>query len=136
MGEQVTPLFSGEPPATAWDLDAPELYLNRELTWLAFNQRVLHEAEDPRVPLLERLKFIAIVSGNFDEFFMKRIGGLKQQLGAGLSIRTVDGRTPQQQIDECHLLVREIESAETGDPARCARRRWPSGTSVCSITRS
>jgi len=110
MGEQVTPLFSGEPPATDWDLDSPELYLNRELTWLAFNQRVLREAEDPRVPLLERLKFIAIVSSNFDEFFMKRIGGLKQQLGAGLSTRTVDGRTPQQQIEECHVLVRDIES--------------------------
>jgi len=52
-------------------------YLNRELTWLLFNQRVLHEAEDSRTPLLERLKFLAIVSSNLDEFFMKRIGGLQ-----------------------------------------------------------
>ena len=59
-------------------------YLNRELTWLEFNRRVLHEAEDERTPLLERLKFIAIVSSNLDEFFMKRIGGLKQLVGAGL----------------------------------------------------
>lgn len=93
-----------------YDLSSPELYLNRELTWLEFNRRVLHEAQDPRTPLLERVKFIAIVSANLDEFFMKRIGGLKQQVGAGMSDRTVDGRTPQQQIEECCAVVREIEA--------------------------
>lgn len=91
------------------DLKDPSLYLNRELTWLAFNQRVLHEASDQRNPLLERLKFLAIVSSNLDEFFMKRIGGLKQQLGAGLSKRTVDGRTPKEQIDACYAVVRDQE---------------------------
>ena len=80
------------------NLNAPELYLNRELTWLAFNQRVLHEAEDERTPLLERVKFLAIVSSNLDEFFMKRIGGLKQQQAAGIRQRTVDGRSPEEQI--------------------------------------
>ncbi len=99
-----------EPGADGWNLDAPELFLNRELTWLAFNRRVLHEAEDPRTSLLERLKFIAIVSANLDEFFMKRIGGLKQQVGAGVSKLTVDGRTPQQQIDECYEVVRQLET--------------------------
>jgi polyphosphate kinase len=74
--------------AESIDLNDPALYLNRELTWLAFNRRVLHEAEDARNPLLERLKFLAIVSGNLDEFFMKRIGGLKQQVGAGMSKKT------------------------------------------------
>ncbi len=93
-------------------LDAPELYLNRELTWLAFNRRVLHEAEDPRTPLLERLKFVAIVGSNLDEFFMKRIGGLKQQLGAGMQKLTVDGRTPKQQIDECYDVVRDLEARQ------------------------
>ena len=93
-------------------LDAPEYYLNRELTWLAFNERVLHEAEDQRTPLLERLKFVAIVGSNLDEFFMKRIGGLKQQLGAGLHQLTVDGRTPKQQIDESYKKVRELEAAQ------------------------
>jgi polyphosphate kinase len=70
---------------------------------------VLHEAQDDRTPLLERLKFFSIVSSNIDEFFMKRIGGLKQQVGAGVTDRTVDGHTPQQQIDECCAVVREIE---------------------------
>jgi len=93
-----------------FDLHAPELYLNRELTWLEFNRRVLHEAEDERTPLLERLKFIAIVSSNLDEFFMKRIGGLKQQLGAKIQDLTVDGRTPRQQIDECCAVIRDIEA--------------------------
>jgi polyphosphate kinase len=91
------------------DLSAPELFLNRELTWLEFNRRVLHEAEDERTPLLERVKFLAIVSANLDEFFMKRIGGLKQQVGAGVHELTVDGRTPQQQIDDAHVMVKEIE---------------------------
>jgi polyphosphate kinase len=97
-------------PEGGWDLNAPELFLNRELTWLEFNRRVLAQAQDERVPLLERVKFIAIVSSNLDEFFMKRIGGLKQQVGAGMSLPTVDGRTPQQQLDECNQVVRELES--------------------------
>jgi polyphosphate kinase len=93
----------------AWNLDSPDLYLNRELTWLAFNSRVLNEAEDERTPLLERLKFIAIVSANLDEFFMKRVGGLKQQRAAGVSSLTVDGRTPDQQIAEALRVVRDLE---------------------------
>jgi len=87
-------------------------YLNRELTWLAFQQRVLHEAADPRTPLLERVKFLAIVSANIDEFFMKRIGGLKQQVGARMRELTVDGRTPRQQIDECYAVVRDLEDQQ------------------------
>ncbi|QEM68395.1 polyphosphate kinase 1 [Geobacter sp. FeAm09] len=100
----------GAPAAPEFDLGDSEWYLNRELTWLEFNQRVLHEAEDSRPPLLERLKFIAIVSSNLDEFFMKRIGGLKQQIGAGMRELTLDGRTPRQQVQECHLVVRSLEA--------------------------
>ncbi|MCU0807638.1 MAG: polyphosphate kinase 1, partial [Candidatus Contendobacter sp.] len=88
--------------------DAPEWYLNRELTWLAFNRRVLHEAQDDRTPLLERVKFLAIVSSNLDEFFMKRIGGLKQQIGARVRELTVDGRSPEQQLSECLAVVRDL----------------------------
>ena len=96
--------------AQNFDLASPEWYLNRELTWLEFNRRVLFEAEDERTPLLERIKFLAIVNANLDEFFMKRIGGLKQQIGAGIRERTVDGRTPEQQVSECYALVRELET--------------------------
>lgn len=90
-------------------IDAPELLLNRELTWLAFNRRVLHEAEDPRLPLLERVKFLAIAAGTLDEFVMKRLGGLKQQVAAGVSNLTVDGRTPRQQITECYAVMRGLK---------------------------
>ncbi|MCF7989288.1 MAG: polyphosphate kinase 1 [Thiohalocapsa sp.] len=92
------------------DLDAAELYLNRELTWLAFNRRVLNEADDARTPLLERVKFLAIVSSNLDEFFMKRIGGLKQQIAAGVHMATVDGRTPGQQLAQCREAIAEIQA--------------------------
>jgi polyphosphate kinase len=91
------------------DLASPELYLNRELTYLSFCWRVLQEADDERVPLLERLKFVAIVSANLDEFFQKRIGGLKQQVGAGVHSVTADGRTPQQQIADCQAEIGELE---------------------------
>ena len=109
-------LVEATPPAPATatpDLRAPELYLNRELTWLEFNRRVLHEAQDHRNPLLERVKFLAITASNLDEFFMKRIGGLKQQVGAGMQEPTVDGRTPQQQIVECYERVRQIERQQS-----------------------
>lgn len=95
-----------------YDLWSSECYLNRETTWLNFNYRVLHEAEDPRTPLLERVKFLSIVGSNLDEFFMKRIGGLKQQLGAGVSIPTPDGKTPREQIDLCYAIVRDLESRQ------------------------
>jgi polyphosphate kinase len=101
---------SPKQPSLPPDLTDSKWYLNRELTWLEFNRRVLHEAEDPRTPLLERLKFIAIVSANLDEFFMKRIGGLKQQIGAGLRELALDGRTPRQQVTECHIFIRELEA--------------------------
>ncbi|WP_316364943.1 polyphosphate kinase 1 [Candidatus Thiodiazotropha sp. CDECU1] len=94
------------------DLNDPNLYLNRELTWLAFNRRVLNEAELEKNPLLERIKFLAIVSSNLDEFFMKRIGGLKQQVAAGLTATTVDGRTPRQQLTECHKVICEMQQAQ------------------------
>lgn len=105
------PLIADYPiPADGrFDLDDPALYLNRELSWLSFNRRVLHQAIDSRTPLLERIRFVAIVSRNLDEFFMKRIGGLKQQVGADLHILTVDGKMPRQQIAECNAVVRELE---------------------------
>lgn len=107
-GELVSLATTGPASAVAGekiDLRRRDLYLNRELTWLAFNFRVMNEARDRRVPLLERVKFLAIVSANMDEFFMKRIGGLKQQIGAGVHTLTVDGRTPVQQLEACRSVM-------------------------------
>jgi polyphosphate kinase len=106
---------NGATPATVRidaDLKAPELFLNRELTWLAFNRRVFAEALDEANPLLERVKFLAITASNLDEFFMKRIGGLKQQAIAGMQELTDDGRTPQQQIAECLVEIRAFEAEQ------------------------
>lgn len=83
------------------EFNHPSLFLNRELSWLKFNSRVLEQVRNRKSPLLERVKFLAISGSNMDEFYMKRIGGLKQQVAAGIFDKTVDGRTPQQQIDEC-----------------------------------
>ncbi len=91
------------------DLFAPEVMLNRELTWLNFNYRVLREAQDDRNPLLERVFYLSVVHSNLDEFFMKRIGGLKQQREAGVESLTLDGRNPKQQIDACYARVRDLE---------------------------
>ncbi|MBV9385984.1 MAG: polyphosphate kinase 1 [Chroococcidiopsidaceae cyanobacterium CP_BM_ER_R8_30] len=82
------------------NLSDPKYYFNRELSWLEFNRRVLHEALDPRTPLLERLKFVAIFGSNLDEFFMVRVSGLKEQVEAQLTELTPDGRTPEQQLEE------------------------------------
>ena len=92
---------------SASDLSDPNLYLNRELTWLNFNSRVIAEAQDQRTPLLEQVKFLSIASSNLDEFFMKRIGGLKQQAAAGVHQLTVDGRTPQEQVADSVEAVKE-----------------------------
>ena len=90
------------------NLSDPKYYLNRELSWLEFNRRVLHEALDPRTPLLERLKFVAIFCSNLDEFFMVRVSGLKEQVEAQLRELTPDGRTPEQQLDEITQHLRPM----------------------------
>lgn len=86
-------------------LTNPDLFFNRELSWLQFNDRVLRQAANKKTPLLERVKFLAISGSNMDEFYMKRIGGLKQQVAAGIIDTTVDGRTPQQQISDCLSVI-------------------------------
>src|SRR4030095_6617216 len=81
------------------DLDSPEYYINRELSLLEFQYRVLEEAQDERNPLLERVKFLAILGSNLDEFFMVRVAGLKQQVEAGGTEGSPGGRTPAHQLD-------------------------------------
>ncbi|HEY9871935.1 MAG TPA: hypothetical protein V6D12_00760, partial [Candidatus Obscuribacterales bacterium] len=85
--------------ATDINLLEPQYYFSRELSWLEFNNRVLHEAIDPRTPLLERLKFMAIFSSNLDEFFMVRVAALKKQVAAKVSKLPPDGRTPAEQLE-------------------------------------
>src|SRR5215471_5741174 len=90
------------------DLRSPELYLNRELQWLEFNARVLAEAENESVPLLERLKFHAIVASNLDEFFMVRVAGLKQQLTGEVDEMGPDGMTVGEQLAAIGTRVHEL----------------------------
>ena len=94
-------------------LHHPSLYFNRELGLLDFNWRVLHQARDPRVPLLERVRFLAITSSNLDEFFQRRVGGLKSQLGAGVQTLSLDGRTPGEQLVLIADATQEMYAAIT-----------------------
>ena len=89
---------------------APLPYINRELSWLEFNARVLHEARDTRNPLLERLKFLTIFAGNLDEFFQVRVAGLRQQMQAGKSALSPDGRSPEEQLAAIRERVLELTS--------------------------
>ena len=90
-------------------IDDPALFFNRELSWLDFNQRVLELAEDPEVPLLERLRFCGIYASNLDEFFMVRVAGLFDQLDAGIDARGPDGLAPAAQIDAIQARVLELD---------------------------
>ncbi|MFN7729176.1 MAG: polyphosphate kinase 1 [Bdellovibrio sp.] len=83
-------------------------FTNREIGWLNFNKRVLHEAMDERTPLLERVRFLAICNSNLDEFFMKRVGGLKRQVAIGISPKSSDGKTPVQQLQEIRVQVLQL----------------------------
>jgi polyphosphate kinase len=89
-------------------LDDPSLFFNRELSTIDFNWRVLHQALDDRTPLLERVFFTAITGSNLDEFFRKRVGGLKRQAAAGVTTPSPDGRTPQEQLARIRTAVERL----------------------------
>ena len=89
----------GPAPVVREDLRDPRLYINRELSWLDFNERVLELAEDDTLPLLERVKFAAIYTTNLDEFFMVRVAGVHDQIDAGVSGRQADGMSAGETMD-------------------------------------
>ncbi|MEM8960535.1 MAG: polyphosphate kinase 1 [Acidobacteriota bacterium] len=104
----------GQPNIEPVDLDDPGLYLNRELSWIRFNERVLEEALDPRVPLLERVFFLSIFSSNLDEFFMIRVAGLRSQFSMGVVESPADGMTPSEQLSAIRRqLLPLLESAQS-----------------------
>jgi len=90
------------------DLDSTELYENRELSWLDFNERVLQLTEDPETPLMERVKFLAIYTSNLDEFFMVRVAGLHDQVDAGIDARKADGLSPSETLERIAERTREL----------------------------
>src|SRR5262245_53414660 len=105
--------------AVADDPASAKLFINRELSWLEFNSRVLDEARDASVPLLERLKFLSIVASNLDEFFMIRVAGLKQQLSGNVAETPADGLTPAEQLaaisTRVHAMVTDLYGAWRND---------------------
>src|ERR1700722_2045694 len=106
---------SGPVGANADSVDDPGLYLNRKLSWLDFNDRVLQLAEDPSVPLLERVKFCAIYTTNLDEYYMVRVAGLRDQIDAGVEKVSQDGLIPSETI----ALIRERVLEQGGRLTGC-----------------
>src|SRR5436309_4557141 len=94
------------------DLSAPANFINRELSWLEFNRRVLEEAQDASQPLMERVKFLSIFSSNLDEFFEIRVAGIKQQIASVLSDTGPDGMSPTEVFNGIQTTAHELVNTE------------------------
>lgn len=115
------------------DLQSSDRFVNRELSWLAFNTRVLEEAQNTRHPLLERVRFLSICASNLDEFYMVRVAGLKGQVRAGVTQRSADGLTPQEQLEKINGVVREVLRQEDACWARLRQELADEEVYVVSI---
>ena len=111
MSTEDTTITEGAAPPI--DLKDPKLYINRELGLLEFQRRVLEEAQDESNPLLERVKFLAILGSNMDEFFMVRVAGLKKQIAAGVVNLPPDGMTPAEQLAEIRIIALQLARNRT-----------------------
>lgn len=128
MSAEIVPAPSSEaPPEETFDVEPPyvpdhealaaveeydDRFLDRELSWLHFNQRVLELAEDPELPLLERARFLAIFTSNLDEFFMVRVAGLKRRIAAGLAVRAASGLMPREVLETIWATTRELSERQ------------------------
>ena len=120
VGEPARAATRGRRAAPRADLP----FINRELSWLDFNERVLYQAEDARNPLLERVRFLTIFASNLDEFFQVRVAGLKQQVAAGHSRPTPDGLSASEKLERIRVRVLQLQARTPTWPPPSARS-WP-----------